>query len=189
MAAIAWWPDKLAPVNPQGPPPPGYYPPQPGYGLQPGYGAPPPQKKGKGCLIAALIVGGIALLLLVGVGIFFWWAAKTVGKVAVEGMNAPGTAEMRAAGCDVAMVMDMAKVSPTLFDGGHSTDGSPDIMVECTVSAGRTPPSCDDVAQAYVKGAGPARDEFSAEVQIQGKNQPSCEKYYDSSGKALRTVK
>jgi hypothetical protein len=134
-------------------------------------------------------VGGVGLLLLIGGGIFFLWAFKTVGKVAVDGMNAPGSAEVRAAGCDVAMIMDMAKVSPTLFDGGHSTDGSPDIMVECTVSAGRTPPSCDDVAHAYISGVGAARDEFSTEVQVSGKNQPSCEKYYDSSGKALRTVK
>src|SRR5512135_3586202 len=139
-------------MNPQGYPPPGA-PQQPGYGYPQ---QPPPPKKGRGCLIAALVSAGVGLVIAIVVVVFVYKAAKAVGEVAVEGMNAPGTAELRASGCDVAMVMDMSKISSMFDAGSAAASSSGSIVVACNVNPGRTAPSCDDVAKTYVKAVGSA---------------------------------
>ena len=69
--------------------------------------APAPKKKMSGCLIALLIVGGLAGLVCIGSAIAVWMAARSDAgkkivsaidqgvKLAQDGMNAPGAAELR----------------------------------------------------------------------------------------------
>jgi hypothetical protein len=178
------------------PPPPGYPPqgyappPQGGYGYPPQQPPPqqPPQKKGKGCLIAALVTGGVVLVLCLVVGILVWKAAKKVGEIAKEGVNAPGTSELRAAGCDLALVMDMGKLSPIFDAGATATSGTASVVVACKVDPGHTAPTCDDVAQTYVKAASPGGT-FMAQVQTQGKSRPDCQRVYSSTGALLREMR
>jgi hypothetical protein len=170
------------PPPPQGSPP-GY--PQPGYSQQgypqPGYPQPPPPKKGmNGCLLAALIVGGVCILIAAVVGIFVWKAAKVITAAAEEGLNAPGTAELRAAGCDAAVIMDMSKIS-SLFDAGTTSAGE-SVIVSCSVVAGKTAPKCDDLAKTYVKAVGGSRGNFLVQVTPQSGGAPMCKKVYSSSG-------
>jgi hypothetical protein len=171
-------------MNPQGYPPPGA-PQQPGYG----YPQQPPPKKGRGCLIAALVSAGVGLVVAIVVIALLYKAAKTVGAVAMEGMNAPGTAELRASGCDVAMVMDMSKIS-SVFDAGSATAASSgSIVVACNVNPGHAKPSCDDVAATYVKAVGSANGSFMAQVQQQGAGQPECQKLYGPTGTFIRSMR
>jgi hypothetical protein len=155
--------------------------PQQGYPAQPGYGGPqPPQKKKmSGCVIALIVVGSVGLLLCLVIGFFIWKATKMITQVAEEGLNAPGSAELRAAGCDAAVVLDLAKVS-SLFDAG-STPGATGIVVSCAVNPGHASPACDDLAKTYVKAVGGASGNFVVQVQPQG-GQPTCKKVYSPKG-------
>src|SRR5947209_2544858 len=86
----------------------------------------PAQKKMSGCVLALLIAGGLlALTCLIG-GAVAWRATQSetgkklfsvMGKgieMAQKGMNAPGAAELRAAGCPQAMVLDMSTMADML---------------------------------------------------------------------------
>ncbi len=170
------------PGAPQGYPQQGY--PQPGYPQQ-GYPQQPPPKKGmSGCLLAALIVGGVGFVIAIIVGIFVWKAANVIGEAAKEGLNAPGTAELRAAGCEAVVIMDMSKIS-AMFDAG-STSAPENVIVSCSVAGGKTAPTCDALAKTYVKTVGAANGNFLMQVTPQGSGVPTCKKVYSSSGTFLR---
>lgn len=182
-------------MNPGYPPPPQGYPqppgypqqgyPQQGYPQQPGSPQQPPPKKGmSGCVIALLIVGGLGALFALIIGIFAWRATKTLTAAATEGLNAPGTAELRAAGCDAAVVMDMAKIS-SLFEAGVG-NASESVIVSCSVSPGKTGPKCDDLAKTYTKAVGSPRGNFVVIVQPQGGGNPTCKRAYGPTGALLR---
>jgi hypothetical protein len=167
-------------VNPQGYPQQGY--PQQGYPQQ-GYPQQPPAKKGKGCLIAGLIVGGVLLVLgIVGAILVY----KVVG-VAKETLNAPGSKELQSAGCDIGMVMDIAQLGAT-FDAGASSGDSPRLIVSCSVNAGKTPPTCDAIAKTYVKAVPNPAGKFMAQVQVSGKSKPECQKVYAPDGTFIKDM-
>lgn len=159
-----------------------------------------------GCLIALLVVGGIfmVLLLIGGVAVYRFLNTDTGKKVvsaldqtvklAEEGMNAPGAAEVRKAGCDTAMVMDMGKVMKlveTFVDAGSSDKlerTKSMTMVVCNVQLLTSPPSCETVAQAYgeaVAAQYPHDFEFVVNVQKQGANKPLCQGRYGLNGQRL----
>jgi hypothetical protein len=166
------------PPQPPGYPQPGY--PQQGYPQQ-GYPQPPPPKKGmNGCLLAALIVGGVCVLIAAVVGIFIWKAAKVITAAAEDGLNAPGTTELRAAGCDAAVIMDMSKIS-ALFDAG-STSATESVIVSCSVTAGKTAPKCDDLAKTYAKAVGGSHGNFLVQVTPGGGGVATCKKVYSPNG-------
>ncbi len=175
----------------QGAPPPGYpppgYPPQ-GYGGYPP-GQPPPKKKGmSGCLIAALIVGGLGLLLVIAIVVIAIVVGRKVVGLASEGLNAPGAAEIRAAGCDMAMVTDLSKVTSVFgIDAGPNAAHTPMTIVVCQVAASKTAPSCKDIATTYVKAV-PPHAEFTVRVQTQGKAKEDCQEMYDAKGTFVQTL-
>jgi hypothetical protein len=176
----------------QGAPPPGYAPPgypPPGYGGYPP-GQPPPKKKGmSGCLIAALVVGGIGLLFVIAIVVIAVIVGRKFVGLAAEGMNAPGAAEIRAAGCDMAMVTDLSKVS-SLFglDAGPAASNTPMAIVVCQVSANKTAPSCKDIAATYVQAV-PPHTPFTVRVQTQGRSQEDCQEMYDATGQFVQSIK
>lgn len=168
------------------------------------YGQPPralPPKKGlSGCLIAVLIFAGLALvgLLVIGYGAYKVYSspegqklAKVVGesaKLADEARNAPGTTELRKAGCQEAMVMDPARMAEIMgaFDdaGAKNLDklGGEKVVI-CQVGAlVSTKPACDALARTYVEATHPTEG-FNVSVQVQGGHQPVCQKEYDAAGK------
>ena len=155
---------------------------------------------GKGCGIAAavalvvlLICGGIVTLL----GWSIWQSPSVQRGVRIAGaamdmtreaMAAPGTAELRQAGCGQAMVYTpeiIERFAHTIRpDGGAGR--VPDMpMVICAVRRGSTM-TCDEVARAYAAAVSPAPAEMGVTLQTQGERQATCQGVYDSEGTFLR---
>lgn len=163
-------------------------------------GPPQPQpKRGRGCVIALSIVMAIFAVVLIGsviaIGLF---AASDTGqgafkaisdgtKVATKGMKAPGTPELRALGCEQAMVVPMKDFASVLADLDAAGAGSvPDeLLVTCQASTFGKPPSCDDVARTYVGAVGRASGDFFVTVTRQGSGQAECEQTYDANGDSI----
>ena len=163
---------------------------------------PPPKKGMSGCMIALLVVGIISVVgaLVVGIGIYLF-ATSTVGKTAIKVMqegpklaekatNAPGTPELRALGCDVAIVLDTRDVGALvsdIIDAGFDS-GMPDtLMVACQVRDVSRAPKCDDVAATYIRAVGTASSQFVVSVQRENDKHAICESTYDTSGSLLHT--
>ena len=165
---------------------------------------PPPQKKGmSGCMIAFIVVSiiGVVTALVAGIAIYLVvtsdagkTAIKLVGggtKLATKGLNAPGTPEIRAMGCEQAMVLDMKEVSDLMndaFDAGLRLGdaGLQGLEVECALSASAAPVTCDDVAKTYLRAVGgTASAEFAVRVKRQNDTHPLCERTYDTDGTFL----
>jgi hypothetical protein len=157
---------------------------------------PVPKKSNRGCLVALGIVAAVLLLLLVVVGVVIHRAAsspegrKVLGlvrgsaRMVGESTTAPGTGELRALGCDSAMVMDMNSWLRVFgADGGvPRSAGQLDLFVICGTRFLKTPPSCERVAQTYVGAVGTARGSFQVMVQQPGRNRPLCAVCYDAGG-------
>ena len=165
---------------------------------------PPPQKKGmSGCMIAFIVVSivGLVTAIVGGVAIYLiatsstaQTAFKLVGsstKLVTKGLNAPGAAEIRAMGCEQAMVLDMKEFGELMndaFDGGLGLGdaGMSGLEVECALSASASPLACDDVAKTYVRAVGgTASAEFAVRVKRQNDARPLCESTYDTDGTFL----
>lgn len=164
-----------------------------------------PKKKMSGCVIALLVVGALAGLVCIGSGIAVWMAARSEAgkklisavdqgvKLAEGGVNAPGAAELRAAGCPQALVMDMKAamaIADTFVDGGLENDAELDYLsVSCSAPAGSTVklPSCDELAPVYAKAA-PSERSFVIEVRRQGSQKPDCNKQYSGEGEYVRDM-
>jgi hypothetical protein len=172
-----------------GPPPgvPGAFPPPRG---------PVPKQSGHGCLIALGITGGVLLILLILVGVVVHRAAtspegrKVLGivrdtaRVVGESAAAPGTKELRDLGCDSALVMDVNSWMKVFgADGGvPRPTGQVELFVICGAGVFKTPPTCERVAQTYIKAVGSAKAPFQVMVQKQGRNRPLCAVCYDPGG-------
>lgn len=178
----------------------------------PYYPTPQKKKSSNTCLIVLLILG---VIVLGGVGMatlgFYLFAtsktgkdvidivgkgAKAVGetaKVMEEAARAPGTPELRAAGCTQAFVIDMDKLAKAFdqFDAGipAPTDGGARVklMVLCQVNALGSPPACDDAARAYVGAVGRAAGDFAVTVSIERDKRPRCSSRYAPDAAPLGT--
>jgi hypothetical protein len=167
----------------------------------------PTSKKRSGCLIALGVVVGLLLLLALIAGLFIWrWVKSEKGqmvigavgdatKAARKGFNAPGTAELRAAGCQQAVVIDsadMASIVKRFIKDGGIDDAELNaqlgkLLIACDVGYGDEAPDCDELARAYLKAAGRAKRPFEIRVQGQG-NKPLCVGDYNQDGKRLDDI-
>lgn len=165
--------------------------------------AAPAPKKTSGCVVALLVVLGLALVLCLGGGVALWVAARSdTGKqvmdaidkgvkLAEKGVNAPGAAEVRAAGCPQAVVLDtkeMVGLVAGFIDGGLKADELGGAMVLCQGPFGAELPECDALAPVYAKAASPA-EPFVVEVKKQGQSKASCQRRYRPDGTFLEDVK
>ena len=140
------------------------------------------------------------LVVLVGAGLWRFAGTKegkvifgAIGeatRIVAEAQSAPGAAEVRALGCEQAMVLDterMAKLFEQLdASAGHSDDFG--VMVMCQVGALGTPPTCDQVAHAYHAAVGTPPRPYAANVRHQGRAGEICSTLYDTSGKKVRDL-
>jgi len=179
-------------------------------GGQPGYGgapATPPKKKGmSGCLLAFLIVLGLTVVGGGIVGYLIWReVGGLVGGVAeiagimTDAAKAPGTKEMKAAGCDEAFVIDTDKLQKVVnkleaeIAKKESRDPKPmedltkdgtAFLVTCVVKKS-DPPKCADIAKAYVEGGEP-NEKFLVTVSKNSQSgEASCAEIFDKKGKSL----
>ena len=164
--------------------------------------APPPRKKGmSGWLIALLVVSGVVLVGMIGAGVGIYLLAtsnvgqptiKVIGegsKLATKGVTAPGTTEIRALGCEQAVVVDSKDVTALVsdfVDGGFDA-GIDFLLVSCQVQTKAAAPSCDDVAKTYIRAVGTASSTFIVSVQRDGEQNALCESTYDASGALIGT--
>lgn len=158
------------------------------------------RKKGMhGCVVALLIFGGICLVgaIVAGVGAFAFVqsdvgqkAIRVVGegkRLSDKGQSAPGAAELRAHGCDVALVLDgrdYDELNQLLEDASSIADSGVGDMkiIACQVQTGHPIPSCDDLAATYLAAVGgEAKFGFAVNVQQNG-SEPVCRSTYDAHG-------
>jgi len=150
-------------------------------------------------VIALSIVMAIFAIIFIGSAIVLgMFAASDTGKgafkaisdgtkVAAKGMKAPGTAELRALGCEQAMVVPMKEFAPILADlDASGANAVPDeLLVTCQASTFGKPPSCDEVASTYVRAIGRANGDFFVTVTRQGSGKPECQQTYDATGDSV----
>jgi hypothetical protein len=156
----------------------------------------PPQKKGmSGCAIAALVVGGIfALFVIAGIVIAVFVVHK-VGQVVGDAQaavkaaqNAPGAAELRSAGCNQAMVLDVASFVKSMtkdIPGANASqiDAGTGLLVQCQIASGEGM-TCAQVAKTYVSAPGHEAEPFTATVaDMQGNEK--CARDFDANGKEI----
>jgi hypothetical protein len=174
----------------------------PPYPPPPGNPPPPAAKKGpSGCLVALMIVGGIVVLIGLVLGVVAYRFAtspdgkKIVSAVAsgatliTKAQSAPGTAELRARGCKVAMVIDAADleaIAEAFGDGGtpRASDGER-VQVQCAPGRGVAAPTCNEVASTYVAAVGRAAGPFAVSVGANG-SAPTCTARYLADGTPAR---
>lgn len=164
---------------------------------------PEPTNKGRGCLLAIAIVGGLFALATLSVGaLAYRYANSKDGKKVVstvasgvvatyQGMHAPGTDALRALGCDQAMVMPM---NETVAIGSLFTDAGPSaasladyVNILCSVRSRDPNPTCDQVAATYTSAADRPKAKFMVVVTssaLSGNN-TLCAEWYSPDGTRL----
>lgn len=152
----------------------------------------PPPKKGKGCWIAAVIVG--ALLLVLGAGAVFLCVGlvKKGQEIAQQGLNAPGAKELETLGCNPGIVMDLQATAGIMgmSDAAASGLAWPDgrYIVSCNVRSLTEAPTCDEVKDVYLKAVPTPGGRFVTQVQSSGKR-TMCKKVYEPTGVFVRDVR
>ena len=118
-----------------------------------------------GCLLAfGIIVGIFVLGGLITAFFVYRYVNSEEGKKVVsavtssaaliaEATNAPGAKELRAIGCDTAMIVDvnrMQAIADTFDAGRDAFNGGARTVVSCQPQWGHPSPECDAVAETYI---------------------------------------
>ncbi len=144
------------------------------------------------------------ILLVLGVGMVAvcaggaYWVAQNpairegLGAIA-EAQNAPGAEELRAAGCDQAVIL-APQVFLTMFAGlAESMEDLddpevaallPEVAVVCNTTL-NTSISCAQVAETYIAAVGTGGGTFMAQVASSGAD--PCQDVFDGSGNFVAT--
>ena len=172
----------------------------------------PPKRSG--CRLALYTIFGLGLFAIVAVGIALWLfleseqgqrvveAAKQGASWMTEASQAPGTAELREAGCSNALVSEMSKAIDTfmsflpdetqkseLLEEMESAGGlETQWLVMCSLSPlGAAEPDCGELARTYADAVPSAPESFLLVVLRQGDDAPSCRGIYSADGTLVRT--
>jgi hypothetical protein len=155
-----------------------------------------------GCVIAVAVFGLFALLVGGRVAWAGWkvWQNPDVQRgvaiaggamnLAREAQTAPGTAEVRAAGCTQAMAVTPEAlrrfVELTVPDAGAASRIPTHPMVFCALARrdSERAPGCPDVARAYARGASPSPTRIAVQVSVQGEQSPRCQGVFAPDGQA-----
>jgi hypothetical protein len=169
-------------------------------------------RKRSGCLIALYALFGVGLFVLVIGALAAYVALRSPqGQKVVEAMKqgmswimeaqrAPGTAELREAGCDTALVTspsDAAEAFRELMPeqarkGLEERETAPQLehdMVICVV--GRmtlASPDCSALARIYAAATGSPSESFIVRVQRQGHDDAACQGLYDGEGEFIESI-
>jgi hypothetical protein len=167
-------------------------------------GPAPAKKSGNGCLIVLAVIGGLVLVVVavISFGVYRFASSKEgkavfgvlgdMTKVMAEAQSAPGAAEVRALGCDQAMVMDFEKMG-SLFELLDASAPSNDlsVMIVCQVGVmhAGTVPKCDDIAHTYVRAVKTPPRAFAVTVNHgSGTTAQACSAQYDPRGTKVRDL-
>jgi hypothetical protein len=166
-----------------------------------------PKKKGLPTAVKVLLIVGLLFLLFVGgfVGVCAYCVASNpelrqmgelMGETVRMGMaatKAPGTQELRDAGCAEAMVVDMRRVAELAKELDESESGSFEqrgeldaVTVVCQVDGDHGALACEDVARTYGAAVADPPAEFVTVVQTRFAGDPVCQGVYRPDGTRLR---
>jgi hypothetical protein len=94
-----------------------------------------------------------------------------------DGLHAPGTEEVRAIGCDRALVLDMQRVL-----GSSLRPGDPRTIVTCDVASKDGAPTCERVASTYFSAVKTAEANVAVRVMREAPPEALCARVYAPSG-------
>lgn len=154
-----------------------------------GYG-PPPAKKGVPTLVIVLLcVGGVlALIFVIGAVSAYRFtrraAGSPIGKETARSLDAPGSNELMALGCNPVMIIDVASMPELtkLYRSDPRRAAQPvdvPLVIDCGPGLG-SPRTCDEVADEYVRVATPTTP-FRVFVHDYGQK-PLCNERYAATG-------
>jgi len=162
--------------------------------------AAPKKSNNRGCAIALVVAASLGVLSCIAMaGVMVAFGTSEDGKKIFSGVgkaldavekaqNAPGAAEVAAAGCPQAGVVDMndmMDIVADFIDGGAPSDLG--LMVFCQGGLLDTNlPDCSTIAKAYLSAPDRPVTEFMVEVRRQGNNRPLCHEEYDAAGTLVR---
>lgn len=171
----------------------------------------PPKRSG--CMLALYVLFGVGLFVLVAGAIGTWVflqteqgqkvvkAVKQGTEWMIEASQAPGTAELREAGCEMALVSEMSKAFDlfmTLVPDDEKKSETREkmeaaglaerLLVLCTLPRiGVSEPNCEDLARTYGDAVPTAPESFFLVAMRQGNDAPSCQGIYAPDGTLLET--
>jgi hypothetical protein len=158
---------------------------------------------------------GAGLFVIVAGGVATWLFLQTEqGQKVVQGVEqaaewmteaiqAPGTTELRAAGCEMALVSEASQAADlfrTLLPSQEQTSQMLEQMeaagnlrerqlVMCSIaSADRADPSCEELAQTYGEAVHRPSESFFLVVIRQSDDSPQCQGLYSADGTLLETI-
>lgn len=155
------------------------------------------------------VVGGLFILFLVVIAVVVvrvvqdpkaqkvFRAAQTGVSVYMEASRAPGTDELRAAGCREAMAIDAAQILEIgrefMDPDGGTAPEDPELApmtVVCSIGW-RSELDCDQVAQTYLAAVpeGPEPIAVTVTVKRFGGDEQRCAAQYSRQGQRLDTVR
>ena len=173
----------------------------------------PPKRSG--CVIALYVLFGVGLFFIVVGGLATWiflqsergqqlvTMMKEGAEWITEAVQAPGTEELRAVGCEVAMV-STASSAFELFSAFvpeedkraelraelEANTGGSDLdemqLVICTVPGYQMEtPGCDDLARTYATAVDTGSDAFYVFLMQDGGEEPICQGVFSSDGRLI----
>jgi hypothetical protein len=163
-------------------------------------------KERSGCLVALYVVLGLGVLLIVAGAIASWLflrseqgqrvlgAARQGVEWAEEAARAPGTAELRESGCEMAMVTtfgQMLDLAAEFFpeetrDQIEENPHAEETLVLCLLGVfSDAAGDCSEVARVYGAAVPDAPERFVVMVQKQGHSQGQCEGFFAPDGRFL----
>jgi hypothetical protein len=175
-----------------------------------------PPRKRSGCLVALYVLFGIGLFIVVAGGIGIWVFLQTeqgqkVMQVAKSGAEwitvastAPGTEELRGAGCETAMVGNAGSALDVFMILIPEEEKQAELREQLSMQAGEgnlddlllvictlprftvSAPACEDLARTYSSAVEDEPDSFYVMVMQQGQDAPTCQGIYDPDGMLLR---
>jgi hypothetical protein len=128
----------------------------------------------------------------------FQKVTKAVGggiQLMQKAQNAPGTAELRDAGCQQAIVLEakdlkefIEAVDPeALKKGGQQ--GIDFHLVQCNVGLTGDALPCEEVATVYAGAVKNAPEQFMIQSLKAGDSKPTCQGIYTNKGKLVRELR
>lgn len=162
-----------------------------------------------GCLTVLYVVLGLVALMAVtfGVGTCIFMRSdrgqkviRTVREgisVIREASTAPGTKELRAAGCEVAMVMAFSRITEVLKEIAPEVAEQATLeqmpgngtLIMCQLKPSAVdPPDCARVARTYGGAVQDAAPRFGVILQESGAREPRCQGIYARDGQFIEPL-
>jgi len=141
-------------------------------------------------LYVLLALGGLGVLTCGGL-LFFAArnpAVRQFVETMAESQSAPGTQQLRDAGCAVAQVFDFGSALELLAELDPAKTGEADVltdmtMVQCVLSKSDSSGlGCDEVAKIYSSAVPDPPDRFFVQVMVQFSSQVDCRVVYSADG-------